>query len=450
MGAEARQVDIEARQWLERAAEHYHACLLHSPEAQDILRKLGIYSPEIITAFRIGCSDGTLTKKLAAQGRQALKRIGLLSKSGSEVVNGCLILPLLDPQSKQVINLYAYHFERSQHLFLPGGRRGIFNPQAAQNTDEVIITGSVIDAALLWSIGTRYVIPAYADLGLTNEIIEHLVEHRIRRVVLLTGEGTANCVLTQQMQARLAESSIELRIVELPAKDASTFVINGGTSDDVRRLITEPTNTLTSEQKPAPQVKMAADGSFTFNLQDHEYRIRGLSPKGLDRLKVNVRLTVGNNFHLDTLDLYHARARFSFAQTAAKLCGIAEKQVSADLLSLIERLESMRLEMRSKGAEEIVGQMTPQERDDALTFLHSPDLCERIVEEFRRCGFVGARSTVLTAYLAAVSRKLSEPLAVLIVARSGAGKSVLQDALCAFVPPEETVRVTRQTGQALF
>jgi DNA primase len=39
---------------------------------------------------------------------------------------------------------------------------------------------------------------------------------------------------------------------------------------------------------------------------------------------------------------------------------------------------------------------------------------------------------------------------VLIVARSGAGKSALQDALCAFVPPEEAVRVTRLTGQALF
>ncbi|MGH8500843.1 MAG: hypothetical protein ACRERV_18815, partial [Methylococcales bacterium] len=36
------------------------------------------------------------------------------------------------------------------------------------------------------------------------------------------------------------------------------------------------------------------------------------------------------------------------------------------------------------------------------------------------------------------------------VARSGAGKSALQDALCAFVPPEELVRVTRLTGQALF
>ncbi len=41
---------------------------------------------------------------------------------------------------------------------------------------------------------------------------------------------------------------------------------------------------------------------------------------------------------------------------------------------------------------------------------------------------------MLVAYLAAVSRKLEEPLCLLIVARSGAGKSALQDALCALVP----------------
>src|SRR5882724_9154538 len=80
----------------------------------------------------------------------------------------------------------------------------------------------------------------------------------------------------------------------------------------------------------------------------------------------------------------------------------------------------------------------------------APRLTECIVEDFRKCGLVGEPAMVLTAYLAAISRKLSEPLAVLIVARSGAGKSALQDALCAFVPPEEAVRVTRLTGQALF
>jgi hypothetical protein len=141
-----------------------------------------------------------------------------------------------------------------------------------------------------------------------------------------------------------------------------------------------------------------------------------------------------------------------FAQSAAKLCGVSEQQVSADLLRMIEQLEAARLAMRKNGDEQNQHEapMTPAERDVALHFLKDPKLTERIVEDFRKCGLVGERATVLTAYLAAISRKLSEPLAVLIVARSGAGKSALQDALCAFVPPEEAVRVTRLTGQALF
>ncbi len=115
-------------------------------------------------------------------------------------------------------------------------------------------------------------------------------------------------------------------------------------------------------------------------------------------------------------------------------------------------LEAERLQMRKTSAAEVetAAPMTDAEKQTALSFLTDKNLCEKIVEDFRRCGLVGERSTVLTSYLGAVSRKLNEPLALLIVARSGAGKSALQDALCAFVPPEELVRVTRLTGQALF
>jgi hypothetical protein len=157
-------------------------------------------------------------------------------------------------------------------------------------------------------------------------------------------------------------------------------------------------------------------------------------------------------FHLDTIDLYQARSRSLFAQSAAKLCGVGEQQVSADLLRMIEKLEAARLAMRRNGDEQnqTEAPMTPAEREAALHYLKDPKLTERIAEDFRKCGLVGERATVLTAYPVAVSRKLSEPLAVLIVARSGAGKSALQDALCAFVPPKEAVRVTRLTSQALF
>ncbi|MFN2529837.1 MAG: hypothetical protein ABR555_00925 [Pyrinomonadaceae bacterium] len=129
-----------------------------------------------------------------------------------------------------------------------------------------------------------------------------------------------------------------------------------------------------------------------------------------------------------------------------------EVKVSVDL-QMIEKLEAVRLEMRRNGDSDNGkhdAPMTPQERDAALRYLKDPKLTERIVDDFRKCGLVGERATVLVGYLATVSRKLPKPLGLLIVARSGAGKSALQDALCQMVPPEEAVRVTRLTGQALF
>ncbi len=99
-------------------------------------------------------------------------------------------------------------------------------------------------------------------------------------------------------------------------------------------------------RRARPEIETTPDGATTFSLDGREYRVRGLSPNGLDRLKVNLRLKVGAAFHLDTIDLYQARARTQFAESAAKLCRTGEQQVSADLLQLIEHLEAARLSMR--------------------------------------------------------------------------------------------------------
>jgi DNA primase catalytic core len=449
--AEPKSVGVADQQWVERAVAHYHARLLETPAAQDYLRSRGITAPEFVTAFRVGYSDETLAAKLPAEGRRALRRVGVLTGSGRELLRGCVIFPLVNAATGQVVNLYGRSVEGRRHLYLPGERCGIFNPQGAKNSEEVIVTESVIDAAALWSAGLRNVIPTYGTTGLTDEIVAHLVECRVKRVVLLLDADEAGRAAAIDMAERLALVNIEARAVELPAKDAAEFIAAGGTADEVRGILTPPTTTTTSKST-ALQVETSHDGSMLFAIDGREYRIRGLSPVGLERLRVNLRLTINGTFHLDTIDLYQARARVSFAQGAAKLCGVSEQQVSADLLQMIEKLEAARLQMRKNGDDPNHNDapMTPDERAAGLAYLKDPKLTERIVEDFRKCGLVGERATVLTAYLAAISRKLSEPLAVLIVARSGAGKSALQDALCAFVPPEEAVRVTRLTGQALF
>jgi len=77
-------------------------------------------------------------------------------------MRGCVLFPLVaagGANSGHVVGLYGRSIEGRRHLYLPGERRGVLNPQGAKNTDEVIITESVIDAAALWSAGLRNVIP---------------------------------------------------------------------------------------------------------------------------------------------------------------------------------------------------------------------------------------------------------------------------------------------------
>ena len=194
------------------------------------------------------------------------------------------------------------------------------------------------------------------------------------------------------------------------------------------------------------------DGALLLAAADREYRARGLGLVGLERLRVNLRVRTDRGFHLDTLDLYQARSRSSFAQAASTATGLPEARIAKDLLELVDRLEEERLRLRREDhqPEKDAITMSEDERREALEFLRSPDLIERIAADFEAAGLVGERAGALVAYLAAVSRKLTKPLSVLIVARTGAGKSSLQDALCSLLPPEEVVRVTRLTGQALF
>jgi DNA primase len=435
-------------EYLEKAAAYYHKSLLKNEKAIAYLNSRGI-TPEAIRTFKLGFVDGSLKDKLNPDGKSNLERLGLLNERGNETLFGSVVFPLIDANTNQTVSLYARHIEKKQHLYLAGKRRGVFNPSGAKETEEIIVTESVIDALALWSLGIRNVSCAYGVNGLTDEITNHLAESRIKRVVLMLDADESGREALRKFAEKLSAIGIETRWVELPGKDAAEFIANGGTFEQVQSLM----SAVEAENEVATaELETLADGTRQIVFDNREYRVRGLSPFGLEKLKINLRLNVGNLFHLDTLDLYQSRARQNFSTVAAKSCRVNESIINADLLSLIEKLEAERLQMRktSNAEVETTAAMTDAEKQTALSFLKDPQLAEKIVEDFRRCGLVGERSTVLTAYLGAVSRKLSEPLALLIVARSGAGKSALQDALCAFVPPEELVRVTRLTGQALF
>ncbi|MDP9075666.1 MAG: DNA primase, partial [Actinomycetota bacterium] len=95
-------------------------------------------------------------------------------------------------------------------------------------------------------------------------------------------------------------------------------------------------------------------------------------------------------------------------------------------------------------------ELSDEERAAALELLRSPDLVNRVVADFARAGMVGEATNCLVGYLAAISRKLDTPLAVIVQSTSAAGKSALMDAVLAMVPAEERIKFSAMTGQSLF
>jgi DNA primase catalytic core len=197
-------------------------------------------------------------------------------------------------------------------------------------------------------------------------------------------------------------------------------------------------------------------------LGNRSWRVRGLDRvSSFEALRVNVLVArtdtppgaVASGFHVDTLDLYSARARGVFIGQAAAELKVAPEVIKSDLGRVLLACEAKAEEVIAAAAEperkaEVV--VAGQARDDALTLLRDPRLIDRVVEAFAAVGMVGEATNCLVGYLAAISRKLPAPLAVIIQSTSAAGKSAVMEAVLGFVPPEDRVSFSAMTGQSLF
>jgi hypothetical protein len=94
--------------------------------------------------------------------------------------------------------------------------------------------------------------------------------------------------------------------------------------------------------------------------------------------------------------------------------------------------------------------LNEEEREEAMAFLKDPKLLDRILRDYERCGIVGETTNKLIGYLASVSRKMEDPLAIIIQSTSAAGKSSLMEAILAFMPEEERIKYSAMTGQSLY
>ena len=272
-------------------------------------------------------------------------------------------------------------------------------------------------------------------------------------------------------------AATEIQAKTAPSADPSSASSYQNSSNSIATEVKTPPPPLAAEPQalPATPVPEAAQGPWVEVLQREAgrevhirfgegpqaraWRVRGLE-KNLspDTLKVNVRIAIGllssadgGAFHVDTLDLYNAKQRGHFAGQASAETGVDERTLKTDLGRVLMALETVQDEAIAEVLQPTPADaMTDADRAAALALLKTVDLPARILADFQAAGVVGEATNKLVGYLAAVSRKLDRPLAVVIQSSSAAGKSSLMDAILSFVPEEERIQYSAMTGQSLF
>ena len=222
---------------------------------------------------------------------------------------------------------------------------------------------------------------------------------------------------------------------------------------DVIPAAEAPTMESIATTAPATFELTVTPTHIAFTRGDRHYQVRGLERNMSSlTLRVCLQATRQDLIYLDTLDLVKARSRNALIQAIAVELFVEESTVKKDIGILLLQLEDLRNRQIDavKNRTPSTPELTTEDREQALQWLRSPNLSEQIVNDLDQCGMVGEAFNKLAAYLAVVSRKLAQPLAILIQSSSSAGKTTLMDSVLAMVPPEDQLRLSNLTGQSLY
>jgi DNA primase catalytic core len=398
------------------------------------------------------------------------------------------------------------------HLYLPGPHRGVWNLPALVASPEIILCEALIDAMTFWCAGYRNVTAAYGVEGFTDDLLAAMKRHGTRRVLIAFDRDEAGERGAEKVSQKLMACGIECYRIQFPkGMDANECALKLTPADKslgllIRKAVwlgkgaapeetpgqhvenipleAAPDGPLQPDPPPAPNAgtDLAAPSSASplgiaaspavpplapaaddpaqvsedevvMSFGDRRYRVRGLAKNlSYETLKVNVLVSKADAYYVDSFDLYAARSRGQYITQAARELAVREEIVKADLGRILLKLEALQ-DARIKDALKVEPEaptLTDAERADALALLQAPDLLGRILADFEAAGLVGEATNKLVGYLAATSRLLDAPLAIVVQSSSAAGKSSLMDAVLAFIPEEERVKYSAMTGQSLF
>jgi len=449
----------ESSHLMERIAEVYARRLHESPDAHACLEALDLCNPELLEDFKAGYCDGTLPAMLDPNGEAAalLQTKGLLTDQNQEPLRGCIVVPVWDHQTA-IVGFCGLKPAGSdcEEILVPNEVQGIVRGTLTRDASALYITTCVIDAFRFWIAGFRNVLRLIGTF-INRQLRETLFPENAHTKAWFCSRGTGTDTQTIKSLQSALDASPNVAISTIPWPEQIT-----GPRDYFKNHTPEEfTSFLESLPTPKPEGHSSPrKGSPCFTeipegmdatLDGRHYEIRAIRKPGPGRLRATLR-AIGDNgrFVVETVNFYYLRSRRGFVAEAARIFHQPLTTIETDLAHMTDELERYVQKLSGTTTANPLPSVEAADRNEALKFGRAADLVDQIVKDMGTLGVIGEETNKLLSYLVMTSRKMPEPLALLILSGSGAGKSHLQDTALSLCPEEDLIKLTSLTDQALF
>jgi len=444
---------------------------------------------------------------LKERGLENLKEVGYNSGTNWKKLKQCIVFPLKD-KSGNITSLYGrriiespagrngHNLEYGKHYYSEN-RKGLYPAYPNENTETLIITEAIIDAATLLQIpavtpgnvllsgveGGVEVLSAFGTNGLTSEhkaAIKGL--NNLNEIIFFFDGDQAGKESVAKYAGELKKLNCKITTVPTPeGEDINSLFVDYG-EEAVLQLIEERQPVTQSEpflstekisiepgkassrtqrvtksnelQSLASPLNTNTPNKIIYNTDTARYIIKGSLPRQYDKMLVSLDVQ-----HLETaikyrcrLDLYEEKQTRKEAREASEKLDLRSDLIEKDLSELTDLLEEYRDSQNQQTTEENSNDKTMDLPTQAKckTFLQQQNLIERLNELIGKSGITGEENNRLFLFIIASSHKMPDTLHALIQGSSGSGKTHLLSKIAALMPPERVVKFTRVTENSFY
>ncbi len=393
----------------------------------------------------------------------------------------CIVFALKNKEH-QIVSLYARSTLESQnkedsdkrHFYLKD-REGLYPGYPKASTKKLILIESIIDTATLLPLQEpeQYSFLAlYGTNGLTDEHTEAVSQLKELDEIIfcLNADDAGRAATAKHSKTLNALKQITISEIKLPEGEDVNSLLQGHEKEAFTDLLNKREFIFSIEkeiQTPETLVlpSLQRNKLDTKNPEHIHYNtnellitlLGGISLQNLDRLRVTIYMR--RNPHVNAtysirqnIDIYQDEAAEKLIRRTAEKLELSTSLISKALAELTEKLETYRLnQIEQKKVKSILKkELTPGEKSEALENLKRQNLMDWIMQSLLNTGIVGEAENALILHFSMTSRLHHDPVSVICLSPSGAGKSYLLERVAKCFPPEDIIENTQFSDNSFY